>query len=591
MKSLQYLNKYFFKYRFRISIGLVFVVFGNIFALLPAHLIGKSFDLITDVIQKIQSSESLDMNSLYQALSLYAGLLILFAIIRGVLMFYMRQTIIVASRKIEFDLKSEIFNHYLNLSSRFHMLNDSGDLLNRITEDVNRVRMYLGPAVMYSFNLITLIILILTRMLVVSPQLTLFVLAPLPILSFLIYKVSHYINMQSSHVQNKLSKLTNVTQETFSGIRLVKSFVRERDIKNYFRIVSNDYMNQSISLSIINSIFFPLVLLIVGVSILLTVYAGGILVSRNVISVGEVAEFIIYVNMLTWPATSIGWVTEVIQRAAASQARINEFLYNKDYSIFYNRSEDQLKSEFNFNTINFNNLSFKYIDSDILALNNINFSIKKNTITAIVGHVGSGKTTMLKILAGIISPNNGNLLFDEVSHTKFNWFNFRDQIAYVSQDVFLFSNSIKNNILFGTDDATDLEMINIARDLCLLDEIHSFNDGFDTLVGEGGVTLSGGQKQRIALARALVKKPKFLILDDALSNVDSSTEIKIINYIKHELKDTTVILSSNRLSILSCCSNIIVLKSGSIIQHGSHGELIDCDGEYKNLFIHQIDFN
>ncbi len=591
MKSLNYLNKYFFKYRFRISIGLVFVIFANIFALLPAHLIGKSFDLITDVIQKIQSSESLDMNSLYRALSIYAGLLILFAIIRGVLMFYMRQTIIVASRKIEFDLKSEIFNHYLNLSSRFYMLNDSGDLLNRITEDVNRVRMYLGPAVMYSFNLITLIILILTRMLTVSPQLTLFVLAPLPILSFLIYKVSHYINMKSSHVQKKLSKLTNVTQETFSGIRLVKSFVREHDIKNYFRIVSNDYMNQSISLSIINSVFFPLVLLIVGVSILLTVYAGGILVSRNVISVGEVAEFIIYVNMLTWPATSIGWVTEVIQRAAASQTRINEFLYNKDYSIFYTKSEDRLKSEFNFNTINFKNLSFKYIDSDILALNNINFSVKKNTITAIVGHVGSGKTTILKILAGIIFPNSGDLLFNEVSHTKFNWFNFRDQIAYVSQDVFLFSNSIKNNILFGTDDAKDSEMISIASDLCLLDEINAFNDGFDTFVGEGGVTLSGGQKQRIALARALIKKPKFLILDDALSNVDSSTEIKIINYIKHELTETTVILSSNRLSILSYCSNIIVLKSGSIVQQGSHGELIDSHGEYKNLFIHQMDFN
>ena len=591
MKSLNYLNKYFFKYRYRISIGLVFVIFANIFALLPAHLIGKSFDLITDVIQKIQSGESLEMNSLYRALSIYAGLLIFFAIIRGVLMFYMRQTIIVASRKIEFDLKSEIFNHYLNLSSRFYMLNDSGDLLNRITEDVNRVRMYLGPAVMYSFNLITLIILILTRMLIVSPQLTLFVLAPLPILSFLIYKVSHYINMQSSHVQKKLSKLTNVTQETFSGIRLVKSFVREHDIKKYFRIVSNDYMNQSISLSIINSVFFPLVLLIVGVSILLTVYAGGILVSRNVISVGEVAEFIIYVNMLTWPATSIGWVTEVMQRAAASQTRINEFLYNKDYSIFYTKSKDQLKSEFNFNSINFNNLSFKYIDSDILALNNINFSLKKNTITAIVGHVGSGKTTVLKILAGIISPNSGDLLFNELSYTKFNWFNFRDQIAYVSQDVFLFSNSIKNNILFGTDDAKDSEMISIARDLCLLDEINSFNDGFDTFVGEGGVTLSGGQKQRIALARALIKKPKFLILDDALSNVDSSTEIKIINYIKHKLTDITVILSSNRLSILSCCSNIIVLKSGSITQQGSHEELIDCNGEYKNLFVHQMDFN
>ena len=326
-------------------------------------------------------------------------------------------------------------------------------------------------------------------------------------------------------------------------------------------------------------------------SILLTVYAGGILVSRNVISVGEVAEFIIYVNMLTWPATSIGWVTEVMQRAAASQTRINEFLYNKDYSIFYTKSKDQLKSEFNFNSINFNNLSFKYIDSDILALNNINFSLKKNTITAIVGHVGSGKTTVLKILAGIISPNSGDLLFNELSHTKFNWFNFRDQIAYVSQDVFLFSNSIKNNILFGTDDAKDSEMISIARDLCLLDEINSFNDGFDTFVGEGGVTLSGGQKQRIALARALIKKPKFLILDDALSNVDSSTEIKIINYIKHKLTDITVVLSSNRLSILSCCSNIIVLKSGSITQQGSHEELIDCNGEYKNLFVHQMDFN
>ncbi|MAZ58369.1 MAG: ABC transporter, partial [Flavobacteriales bacterium] len=334
MKDLKYLNKYFVKYRFKILIGFLFIIFANIFALFPAHLIGKSFNLIIEEISYLQEHVESTEKSLFRLLFFYTSLLILFAVCRGVFMFFMRQTIIVVSRNIEYDLKNEIYQKYQDLSMNFYNKNDSGDLLNRITEDVNKVRMYLGPAFMYSLNLLTLIILIVSRMYFVSPILTLIVLSPLPLLSFLIYKVSHRINFKSGVVQEKLSSLTNIVQETFSGIRLVKSFVKEKEVSSHFNHLSEKYMNEYISLSRVNSVFFPLVLLLVGLSVLLTVYVGGVLVVNQQITVGEVAEFIIYVNMLTWPVTSIGWVTEVVQRASASQARINEFLLMKDITIF-----------------------------------------------------------------------------------------------------------------------------------------------------------------------------------------------------------------------------------------------------------------
>ncbi len=587
MKSLKYLNRYLQKYSFKIAVGFFFVIVANIAALFPAHLIGKSFNLIISEIKNTQLENVVNYDQLYYLLSVYAGLLILFALMRGVFMFYMRQNIIVVSRHIEYDIKNEIFMHYQNLSSNFYKLFDSGDLLNRITEDVNRVRMYLGPALMYSMNLTTLIILILYRMLMISPQLTLIVLLPLPILSLLIYRVSHRINYKSSLVQNKLSLLTNSVQEAFSGIRLVKSFVREKEIVHDFNNISRDYMNDNISLSKTNSIFFPLVLFLVGFSILLTIYFGGLLLSQGKVTVGEITEFIIYVNMLTWPATSIGWVTEVIQRAAASQTRINEFLNKKDYTNFYIASQKK-NSSFQFNNcIEFSDVSYQYSNSSKVAIQSINLHIESNSIIGFVGHVGSGKSTILQILAGLLSPTSGKFYFDKKSSHNFNWDEFRSDMAYVSQNVFLFSDSIRNNILFGLESVEEAKLFEISNNLSILEEIKSFNKGFDTHIGEGGVTLSGGQRQRIALARALLREPKFLILDDALSNVDSETELHILNYLK-SLRNTTIILTSNRLSVLSCCDKIFVLQSGELIQQGKHKNLINKIGEYQKLFINQM---
>ena len=587
MKSLLYLNKYLVKYYVKISLGFFFIILANISALFPAHLIGKSFNLITSEIDK-SAVDSTDFDSLYYFLSIYAGLLILFAFMRGVFMFYMRQNLIVVSRFIEYDLKNEIYQHYQRLSFNFYKNHDIGDLLNRITEDVSRVRMYLGPAIMYSLNLITLICLILYRMLTVSPELTFIVLSPLPILSVLIYKVSHQINLKSNSVQQKLSLLTNTVQEAFSGIRLVKSFVREKEIMKDFDNITHTYMHENIQLSKINAIFFPLISLLVGASILLTIYVGGLSTMENLITVGDVAEFIIYVNMLTWPATSIGWVTEVIQRAAASQARINEFLQNKDYSQFYKGSHAKSVYKKQIQNIYCSNLSYKYFNSQANVLNGIDCTLNLNKITGFVGHIGSGKTTILQLIAGVLTPTSGQILFDKIDSKNFDWFKFKNIVAYVSQDVFLFSDSIRNNILFGAQNISDNELFHITDQLCILDEIKAFKNGFDTIIGEGGVTLSGGQKQRIALARALIRKPKLLILDDALSNVDSDTEIKILDYIKIKLVDTAIVLTSNRLSVLSFCNQIYVLKAGKIIETGSHMNLIRESGEYYKLFSNQM---
>ena len=587
MKSLLYLNKYFIKYSVKLAFGLLFIILANISALFPAHLIGKSFNLIASEINRSQIG-SKDFQSLYYYLSMYAALLILCAILRGVFMFYMRQNIIVVSRFIEYDLKNEIYKHYQNLSFNFYKNNNIGDLLNRITEDVSRVRMYLGPAIMYSLNLITLIILILYRMLTVSPELTLIVLSPLPILSLLIYKVSHKINLKSNIVQQKLSTLTNTAQEAFAGIRLVKSFVREKEIVQDFDTVNHEYMIENIQLSKISAIFFPLISLLVGTSILLTIYVGGLSTMNNLITVGDVAEFIIYVNMLTWPATSIGWVTEVIQRASSSQERINEFLNNVDYTQFFQDTSKESILKKQIQNIHASDLFYQYSNSKNTAINGVDFTINLNSITGFVGHIGSGKTTILQLIAGLLKPSSGQVLFDQIESQNFNWFEFRNMIAYVSQDVFLFSDSIRNNILFGVKNISNKDLLYITDQLCILNEIKGFKNGFDTIIGEGGITLSGGQKQRIALARAIIRKPKVLILDDAFSNVDSVTEIKIMNYIKSQLKDTAIVLTSNRLSVLSFCNEIYVLKSGKIIQKGLHLELIDQSGEYQKLFSNQM---
>ena len=454
MKQLFYLNKYIKKYRVKITLGFVFVVLSNLSALLPANLIGKSFDLIIEEINLYTSSSQ---SKLFGTIIVYSVLLILFAILKGVFMYFMRQNIIVVSRHIEYDLKNEIFKQYQKLSPNFYQKNDSGDIINRISEDVSRVRMYLGPAIMYSFNLTTLISLILFRMVYISPFLTMVVILPLPLLSFLIYKVSNKINRKSFDVQKTLSSLTNTVQEAFSGIRLVKSFVNENPLQNDFDQISESYKSVNIELAKINSVFFPLVLLLVGLSILLTVYVGGNLVLSDKVSIGQVTEFIIYVNMLTWPVTSIGWVTEVIQRASASQERINQFLNEKDFTIF-SKNENLKKVVFN-NLIHFKNVDYVYPKSNISAVKNLYFEIKKSEKIAFVGNVGSGKTTILKILCGILIPKVGEIYIDDVSFKEIDWFNFRKSISYVSQNVFLFSDTIKNNISLHNPKIEDSKII------------------------------------------------------------------------------------------------------------------------------------
>ena len=587
MRSLSYLNKYFFKYRYRILTGFLFVVLSNVFALFPVNLIGRSFNLIIDKIKEFNLNGEVNYDEIYYLLLLYVLLLVFFALMKGVFMFFMRQNIIVVSRHIEYEIKNDIYSHYQKMSSHFYKNHDIGDLLNRLTEDVSRVRMYLGPAVMYTFNLVTLITLIVSRMLFISPILTLIVLAPLPILAFLIYRVSHIINLKSTIVQKKLSQLTNIVQETFSGIRLVKSFVREYNIIENFNTHSKEYMSQYISLSKTNAIFFPLMLLMVGCSTILTIYVGGILYINGEVTVGEITEYIIYVNMLTWPVTSIGWVTEVIQRAAASQKRINEFLYKEDYSLFFkyieNHNIDILDKD-----IVLDNVGYKYENADIFCLNDINIKVLKGSTVAFVGNVGSGKTTIMQIFAGILSPSKGFFLFENCHFHDINSNFFRQHISYVPQDVFLFSDTIKNNIIFGGVDVEDSDLLYIVEKLCLIEEIESFQDGFNTQIGEGGVTLSGGQKQRIALARALIKKPKILLLDDALSNVDSDTESKIINFIKSTLNDSTVILTSNRLSVLEYCDNVFMLSNGKVVESGTHPYLMSLKNNYYNLFLSQL---
>ena len=582
MKQLFYLNKYIKKYRVKIILGFIFVVLSNLSALLPANLIGRSFDLIIEEINLYSSSSQ---SNLFETIIMYSVLLILFAILKGIFMFFMRQNIIVVSRHIEYDLKNEIFKQYQKLSPNFYQKNDSGDIINRISEDVSRVRMYLGPAVMYTFNLTTLISLILFRMVYISPFLTMVVILPLPLLSFLIYKVSNKINRKSFDVQKILSSLTNTVQEAFSGIRLVKSFVNENPLQKDFEQISEKYKTVNIELAKINSVFFPLVLLLVGLSILLTVYVGGNLVLSDKVSIGQVTEFIIYVNMLTWPVTSIGWVTEVIQRASASQERINQFLNEKDFTIF-SKNENLKNVVFN-NLIHLKNVDYVYPKSNISAVRNLNFEIKKSEKIAFVGNVGSGKTTILKILCGILIPKVGKIYIDDVSFKEIDWFNFRKSISYVSQNVFLFSDTIKNNISLHNPKIGDNKIITLLKKLAIFDEILSFEDGINTHVGEGGITLSGGQKQRIALARALISKPEILILDDALSKVDSDTEFKIIDFIMNEFEDSTIILTSNRLSILSNCSNIFVLKYGEIIDSGIAKDLIKNKGEFRNLYLNQ----
>ncbi|MCC5919485.1 MAG: ABC transporter ATP-binding protein/permease [Cyclobacteriaceae bacterium] len=588
MKELAHINKYFVKYKKYLLLGLLFTIISNVFAIAPAQIVRFSFDYIKyNIFLYNNLSSSTLSDSFYGILMkniLFLGALILImALLRGFFLFLIRQTIIVMSRLIEYDLKNEIFAHYQKLPLSFYRQNNTGDLMARISEDVSRVRMYIGPAVMYGINLIVLFPMVIYIMFSVNTTLTLYSLIPLPILSISIYYVNNLINKRSEEIQKSLSGLSTFVQESFSGIRVLKSFVREYDNWMSFKTASDDYKDKSLKLAFVNALFFPLVMGLVGLSVILTVYIGGIEVINGSITTGNIAEFILYVNMLTWPVTSLGWVTSIVQRAAASQKRINEFL-NNDSEV---KSLDQLEPEIKGN-IAFENVSFTYPDSGIQALKNISFEIKSGESLAVIGTTGSGKSTLANLLCRLYDPQSGKISIEGIDSRYINLSHLRKNIGYVPQDVFLFSETIQQNISFSDPNLPMEAIEKAAKDADLLDNIMNFPNGFDTKLGERGVTLSGGQKQRVSIARALVQNPNILILDDCLSAVDTKTENLILNSLKKYVAGRTSIIISHRVSSAQLADKIIVLDDGQISEMGTQQELLSLKGEFYRLYNQQL---
>jgi ATP-binding cassette subfamily B protein len=483
------------------------------------------------------------------------------------------------SRLIEYDLKNEIYNHYQSLPLSFYRKNNTGDLMNRISEDVSKVRMYFGPAIMYGINMFTLFAMVIPFMFSINTPLTLYSLIPLPLLSVSIYFVNNIINKRSEEIQKSQSGLSTFVQEAFSGIRVIKSFVREQDISNSFEKESTGYLRKYLKLTFVEALFFPLIMGLIGLSVILTVYIGAVEVFRGSITIGVIAEFIIYVNMLTWPVTSLGWITSIIQRAAASQKRINEFLNTNNDIVSEENIQKEIKGK-----IQFENVHFTYPDSGIKALKNVSFEVNDGESIAVIGTTGSGKSTIANLICRMYDTTNGIIKIDDVDIRKLDISSLRSQIGYVPQDVFLFSDSIRNNIAFANHNLPDSEIEQAAKDADLLDNISSFPNGFDTRVGERGITLSGGQKQRVSIARAIATHPGILILDDALSAVDTKTENAILKAMARIMKDRTSVIISHRVSSAKLADKIIVLDDGQIVEEGTHDTLIKHNGVYKSLY-------
>jgi len=564
MKSLKYLNKFFYKYRFRILIGILITIIARIFALVAPNLIGDSITIIDNYLSN-GNDPTIVKKSLINNILLIIGA----SITAGFFTFIMRQTLINVSRFIEFDLKNEIFQKYQDLDISFYKNNRVGDLMNRISEDVSKVRMYVGPALMYSINTITLFIIIITYMFSIDVKLTLYTVTPLPLLSFIIYKLSKKINTKSLKVQESLSKLTTIAQESFSGISIIKSYTIENELNKHIQEISNETKNRHVDLAKFQSWFLPMMVLLIGVSNILVIYIGGNQFIDGKIELGILAEFIIYVNMLTWPVATVGWVTSIVQQAEASQARINQFLKEKIRVI--NKNSEILKIN---GDLEFKNINFIYEETNIKALSDINFRLQKGESLGIIGPVGSGKSTLLELIVRNYDPMSGEILIDNLNLKNHNKNNIRENISYVPQTTFLFSDTIKNNIRFGKNDAQMSEIKKYSKVSCVSDEIEDFPQKFDSILGERGINLSGGQKQRIALARALIKKPKILLLDDCLSAVDLETENEITSNLLIETGNITKVIVSQRTSTIKKCNKIIVLKDGKIIEAGNHEELI-----------------
>jgi ATP-binding cassette, subfamily B, multidrug efflux pump len=583
MKHLYYLNKYIYRYKYHFLGGLFFVLISNFFSLYPPKILGYAVDMVQDNIilsKNLGSYSNKDFFNFFKSLLLVASLaIIITSLVRGVFMFFMRQTLIVMSRKIEYDLKNDVYAHYQKLSTSFYKRNNTGDLMSRITEDVSRVRMYLGPAIMYFINLVTLFAMIIFTMFKINAYLSFIVLLPLPILSYSIYKVSTLINLKSEKIQSKLSDLTSFCQETFSGIRVIKSFVRERDNEVLFDKNCDDYKSKSLELAKVEALFSPMMLLLIGLSTVLTIYIGGMEVMRGRFTTGNIAEFVFYINMLTWPVASLGWLVSLVQRASASQKRINEFLDTQPDII----NQNLVKLEA-IDTIEFDNVSFDYPDTGIKALKNINLKINKGNKIAIVGRTGSGKSTFAELLLRCYDTTTGVIKINGEDIKSIDLHRFRELTGYVPQDVFLFSETITNNILFGLRPSQEADPKEAARKAVIDKDISKLRYGYDTMVGERGVMLSGGQKQRISLARALIKDPDLLILDDCLSAVDVRTENKILNNFKKEFLERTVVFITHRLFSQMDYDMIYVLDNGAIVENGKHDELLSKMGVYFDMY-------
>ncbi|MEM6735356.1 MAG: ABC transporter ATP-binding protein [Bacteroidota bacterium] len=588
MKDLKHLNKYLANYKFHLIFGSFFIITGNFFVIVPAVVVRYAFDIIGRSYELFSSFDDFRLQSktieiIGTSVFILAVLILVSALLRGVLLFFMRQYIIVMSRHVEYDLKNEIFEHYQSLPLSFYKKNNTGDLMARISEDVSKVRMYVGPALMYGINLFTLFVMVIPYMISINPVLTFYSLLPLPVLSVSIYFVSNIINKRSTEIQESLSGLSTFVQEAFSGIRVIKAFVREEEMTSIFEKESVEYKNRSLKLAFVQALFMPLIMGLIGLSVILTIYVGSIQVFNGEVSTGNIAEFIIYVNMLTWPVTALGWITSIIQRAAASQRRINEFLNTKTDII----SERDLKIELK-GKIVFDDVSFTYPDSGIKALKNVSFDVVPGESIAFVGTTGSGKSTIAHIVCRLYDITEGNLSIDGVNIRDFDLSSLRSQIGYVPQDVFLFSDTIENNISFGNKEMSISEIKQAAKTADVLENIREFKDGFQTQLGERGITLSGGQKQRVSIARAIAREPKILILDDALSAVDTKTEHSILNAMQHIMKGRTSIIISHRISSAKLADKVVMLDNGAVIESGTHNELLTKNGAYKALHDKQL---
>ena len=577
MNDLFYLNKFFLKHKNLFILGAIFIFISNFFALYPAEFVRKAFDSISHNIQSGTNNKSIYI------LTKYSFLIILFAIIKGVFMYLMRQTIIVMSRKIECDLKNEIYIQYQKLSLDFYKKNKIGDLMNRISEDVSRVRMYLGPVVMYSINIIFLFSLVLSKMFLISKTLSLYVLIPLPLLAITVYYVSNKINSNSELVQKQLSNITTISQEVFSGIKIIKSFTNEKSVFNNFLANCKDYTKKQLSLIKIEAFFLPLIVTLIGTSTILTIYIGGLESFKGKITTGNIAEFIIYINMLAWPVASVGWVTSIIQRAAASQSRINSFLLIKPKITDNKKNKPFINGD-----IVFDKVSLIYENTNIKAIKNISFSIKKRTSLGIFGKTGSGKSSVANLICRLYDSSNGDIFINNINIKNIKLSSLRRSIGYVPQDNYLFSTSIMNNIIFSNYKKNSQKINKTIKQVEMMEEINNFQKGLNTIIGERGVQLSGGQRQRLCIARSIYKDSEILIFDDCLSAVDTNKENKIIKNIKKLSQEKTTIIISHRISSLQHCDKIIVLDKGQIVEKGNHEQLINKNGFYSEIYLSQM---